>query len=502
MAFLELRGLSKAFGPTVALSNVTLSVGAGEILGLAGENGAGKSTLIKTLSGVVRPDRGEMSLAGEPHAPQNPAEAEARGVSVFYQEIPICPDLSVTANVFLGPKMARRRGMPDWRRMYSETERLFEEYVGEVFVDPTIPMGECSAAQGQLALLVRVLSRQAQLIVLDEPTTAITPPEVQRLFGVIRRLRERGVTFIFVSHMTDELIDLSDRIAVLRDGALVGEIQRREFEPVMLSNMIAGRRIERQKKRVRERGRIILEALGLSDGRQFRDVSFTLREGEVLGLAGLQGSGRTEVMRALFGARRLTEGRIRLSGEETSLDSPGEAIRKGIGYVPEDRKSQGIFYELDVQTNLTISAMGELRKGVLLDRHAIRRRAERVANQLSVKTPSIDAPITSLSGGNQQKVLLGRILAVSPRTMLFNEPVRGVDVGAKAEIVRIVTELAEKGYACLVSSSELEELMAMADRVLVFREGRIVRELSGEGITKANIVYWSTVEHIEEGEPK
>ena len=490
--FLVIEQLSKRFGSTRALDGVSLSVAKGEIFGLAGENGAGKSTLIKILCGVHAPDGGRILFDGKPHRPRDPEEAERTGISVFHQEIPVCPNLSIAANVFLGPAMPSRGFAPDWRGMNRECAGLYRSLLGEE-VDPTRLIRDCAAAERQLALLVRVLSRAARLVILDEPTTALTPPEVARLFGIIRRLREQGITFIFISHMLEELMALSDQIGVLRDGKNAGGLQRGDFELGRLSAMIAGRTIARQPRRgAAGGGGDFLTAAGLSLPGEFEEVSFRLGKGEILGVAGLQGSGRSALVRALFGAPPPARGDLRIEGEAVQIDGPVGAMAAGIGFVPEDRKTLGIFDDLDVKLNLCMAGIDRFSRGGLLHTRRLRSLAATMRDRLSIKMQSLDAPVTSLSGGNQQKVLISRWLALKPRILLLNEPTRGVDVGAKQEITELIRSLADEGITFVISSSELEELLVLSDRILVMHRGRVSREFAAGEVTKEQLILAAT----------
>jgi ABC-type sugar transport system ATPase subunit len=476
-SFLAVDSLSKSFGSTRALQEVSLEVRQGQVFGLAGENGAGKSTLIKVLCGVHQPDSGRILFRDRPHRPRDPAEAERAGISVFHQEIPICPHLSIAANVFLGPAMPKRGLSPDWRTMNRQTEELYRNLLGEE-IDARRLIRDCTAAEKQLALLVRVLSRNARLVILDEPTTALTPPEVAKLFGIIRRLSAQGITFIFISHMLEELMELSDTITVLRDGRNEGSLGKEEFDRRRLSAMIAGRTLlDRSRKAAAAAGGAFLEVRDLSLPGEFQDVSFTLRRGEVLGLAGLAGSGRSALARALFGAPPAHSGLILVDGVPRRIGRPTAAVAAGIGYMPEDRNALGIFDDLDVKLNLCMAGIDRFSRRGLLDKGNLRRVAEGMRDSLSIKMRSVDASIRSLSGGNQQKVLFAKWLFRRPRLLIADEPTHGVDVAAKLAIYRLITRLASEGMAVLLISSELEEVLGLAHRVLVLRRGRIVAEL-------------------------
>jgi ABC-type sugar transport system ATPase subunit len=489
---LVVENVSKAFGPTRALDSVSLAVERGTVFGLAGENGAGKSTLIKVLCGVHAPDSGRIALDGKPHRPRDPEEAEKAGIAVFHQEIPVCPNLSIAANVFLGPSMPRRGIGPDWRRMNARCVELYRSLLGED-IDPERLVKDCTAAERQLALLVRVLSREARLVILDEPTTALTPPEVARLFGIIQRLKDQGITFLFISHMLEELVQLSDTISVLRDGRNVGMLRKEEFELQRLSELIAGRTLSRTAPRNPLKGgapHIEVKGLGLPG--EFRDVSFRLQRGEIIGIAGLQGSGRSALARALFGAPPAATGEVVVEGRRVALATPAHAMAAGIGYVPEDRKALGIFHDMDVKVNVCMAGIDRYSRRGLLDAQSLRRTAGQMRDDLSIKMQSVDAPIRSLSGGNQQKVLISRWLALKPSILVMSEPTRGVDVGAKKEIVDLILGLSAEGSTFVVSSSELDELILLCNRILVMNRGRVSQELVAGEATKDKLILAAT----------
>jgi ABC-type sugar transport system ATPase subunit len=522
---LQLYQISKRFGSVQALRSVSLTLQRGQVYGLAGENGAGKSTLVKILCGVHADYEGWMQLEQQAYRPRSAAEAERHGVSVFHQEIPICPSLSIAANVFLGSDLPDRSLFPDWRKIEAHCEELFRDLLGMEILARRL-MNECSPAERQLALLVRALSRQARLVILDEPTTALTPPEVSSLFAVIDRLRAKGLTFLFVSHLLDELLELCDEIFVLRDGALVGHRQRGQFDARTLAQLIAGRDVwdagltnevpsgecfaacelspsSALEQRAREESGLTgfssldnasdstpkLEVRNLSRGREFREVSFKLNSGEVLGITGLQGSGRSAVARALFGAPPAGAGEILLNGKEVLIRSVADAIRNGIGYVPEDRQSLGLFDDLDVGANLGILRLDSMSGMGLLPSGRLRQLALAMQQKLQIKFASSEDPIRSLSGGNQQKVLIARWLTTRPKVLVMNEPTRGVDIGAKYEICRFIRNLAAKGCSFVVSSSDFDELTRLADRVLVMNRGRITREFLRDALRKEDLIH-------------
>jgi ABC-type sugar transport system ATPase subunit len=486
---LNIHQVSKQFGQVQALDSVSLRFEKGRIYGLAGENGAGKSTLVKVLCGVHTPDRGRIEWQGQPYAPADPAEAEEAGVSVFHQEIPVCPSLSVAANVFLGRRLP---GMfPDWPAMERQCEEWFRQWLG-IEIDSRRLLGECAIAERQMALLVRALSRQAQLIILDEPTTALTAPESARFFEVVRRLASQGIAFVYVSHFLHELMELSDGIYVLRDGRLAGSLTRGEFHAETLASLIAGRSLRRDADApapgaaAAPRPKLEVRSLGL--GGAFHDVSFQARQGEILGITGLQGSGRGGLTRALFGAPPAESGEILIDGKKIRMRAPGDAIAAGIGYVPEDRQEFGLFDDLDVRSNLGILQLGKLSRAGLLSRRRLTGLTLEMQAKLRIRLSAPDAPISSLSGGNQQKVLIGRWLALGPAVLVMNEPTRGVDVGAKEEICRLLRDVARAGCCLMVASSDLDELLRLADRILVMAGGKVTREFSRSQASKAELI--------------
>jgi ribose transport system ATP-binding protein len=486
---LQLQQISKRFGRLEALGSVSLSLEQGRVYGLAGENGAGKSTLVRILGGIFSDYEGEIHFEGKRYRPRNTAEAEQAGIIIFHQEMPICPNLSVAANVFLGPELPEKRLFPDWRRIESQCEMLFRDLLG-LEIDARQLMGQCTAAERQLALLVRALSRRARLVILDEPTTALTPPEVARLFAVVRRLRSQGITFLFVSHALDELLEFSDAIYVLRDGHLVGHRQRGEFDTRTLAQWIAGHDvIDSSPVRTTDKRVTRLAVRGLSRAGHFNDVSFCLQEGEILGITGLQGSGRSAVARALFGAPPAHSGDILLNGAKILIQSVQDAMRHGIGYVPEERQLFGLFDDLDVQSNLGILRIDAESRLGWLRRSRLRELACRMQSKLQIKFAAPDAPIGSLSGGNQQKVLIARWLAVEPAILVMNDPTRGVDIGAKDEICRLIRSLAVEGCSFLVSSSDLDELLRLADRILVMSRGQIANEFARGTAQKQDLIH-------------
>ena len=491
---LEMRGISKRFGGTQALDQVDFSLDRGEVVGLLGENGTGKSTLIKILAGVHRMDQGAIFIDGKPVTLQTPQDAQRLGIAVIYQELNLTPNQTVAENVFLHhPQRMNgilgKIGIIDHRRRERETASLLAQ-LGITGLDLRRKVGELSVAFQQLTEIAKALALEARLIVMDEPTSALPDEEVDHLFEIIRRLRERGLGVVFVSHRLNEVRAICDRIVVLRDGKNAGALPVNEASDDRIIAMMVGRSIDNlYPKRPATPGDVVLEVQGLTRRGIIEDISFHLRAGEVVGLAGLVGSGRTEVARAIFGADRIDKGTIRLNGTPVRIRSPQDARNLGIGYVPEDRKVQGLVPGMTVRDNVTLAVLRQLaRAGHVVDRSVLEGVARRYVHELHLRPPRTDLPVGSLSGGNQQKVVLAKWLAVDLKVLLLDEPTRGIDVGAKAEIHGLIDELAHRGMAILLISSELPEVLAMSDRILVMSEGRLVGELSREEATQERIL--------------
>ena len=480
--------ISKRFGATQALSEVSFAVDKGEVLGLAGENGSGKSTLIKILCGVHQADGGKVEFLGRAHAPGSPSEAEKAGISVFHQEIPICYNMTVAENVFLGNKIPVKHGMPDRQLMVSETKRLFRDLLDES-IDAATLMRNCTVAERQMALLVRALRKRATLVILDEPTTALAPGEVQKLMAIIKGLKNKGITFIFISHMMDELIDISDRVIVLRDGMVVNELTRGGYDRDALAASIAGKTLNGDKQGFRNQsGTVALEINNYRFDEHAEPVNLSIAAGEIFGIAGLAGSGRSEIVRSLFGAPPAYQGQVKLYGKQISIQSPQQAMRQSVGYLPEDRKTMGLFYAQDVKFNLGISNLDQwIEKGVVNQRK-LKNLSEKFVRMFNIKLAGIGSKITSLSGGNQQKILLSRWLAIQPKVLLMNEPTRGVDIGAKQEIKEIIRKMALEGVTFIIASAEIEELITLSDRILVMNRRAQNRILTGEEMTKEKVI--------------
>ncbi len=466
---LEMRGISKRFGATRALDGVSLELRRGEVHALVGENGAGKSTLIKVMTGVHPPDEGTVLVDGAPVAPRNAADAQALGIAAIYQEPLIFPDLSVAENIFVGHRDLGR--VVRWRKMCADAEALLSRL--DVHLDPRMPAVGLPVAAQQAVEIAKAISLDVRVLIMDEPTAALSAHEVERLFRQVRRLRDEGVAVLFISHRLDEVFAIADRISVFRDGRHISTQARADVTSAGLIAAMVGREAADFYARSDHRtGDAVLRVRGLGRTGLFSGISFDVRRGEVLGLAGLVGAGRTDVALALFGIAPAETGTIELHGRQVEIGNPREAMDLGIAYVSEDRRHVGLSLSQSVTANITLPALGRYvsRLG-LVDRGAERETSERFRTRLGIRTAGLNQPVGLLSGGNQQKAMLAKWLNTEPSVLILDEPTRGIDVGAKAEVHQIVDELAREGVAVVLISSDLPEVLAMSDRVLVMREG-------------------------------
>jgi ribose transport system ATP-binding protein len=490
-ALIRVRALRKEFAGNAVLRDVDAEVRRGEVLGLIGENGAGKSTLVKILAGIYQPTSGEMDLDGRRVSFGSPSDARRAGVSLVPQEFNLAPDLSVEENVFLGAELLTVRRTLDGARMRARTTELLAELGASVA--PGDRIEGLSAAQKQLVEVAKALAFDARLLILDEPTTMLTRREIDRLFAMMRSLQARGMTLLYVSHKLAEVKAICDRVMVLKDGELVHQAPIAEIEPAEMARRMVGRELREiyPPKRTAE-GPAVLEVRGLSSPGAFADVSFTVREGEILGLAGLVGAGRTEVAEALMGLRP-SSGSVRVAGADAKARRAEEAVRSGLGYLSEDRQGSGVLASFGIAENMTLVSIRDYSGPLgVIDLAKEDERARTWRERFHIRAPDLGAQLESLSGGNQQKVSLAKALDPGPRVLVADEPTRGVDVAAKQEIYRFLSELAAKGTALLLISSELEEIIGMCDRVVVMREGRIAGELEGPAVGERQIMYLAT----------
>jgi len=488
-ALLEVRGLCKSFPGVRALDRVDFSIRPGEVVGLLGENGAGKSTLVKTLAGVYRPDAGEISYQGKRVRFAGVREAQKAGLTLIFQELNNCPNLKPIDNLFLGREI-RRRGtrLLDYPAMRKRARELFDRLGFQVDLD--LDMNRLSTAVQQMIEIAKALLDDVKLLVMDEPTSSLTEKEADRLFQVIRDLKQRGTAVIFISHKLSEVFTVTERIVVLRDGKNAGEVDSRTGTMAELITAMVGRELSAVAPRQPVApGPEVLRVEGLSGPPHVEDVSFTLRRGEILGLAGLIGAGRSETARLLIGAVPLTRGRILLDGREVRIRSPHDAVAHGIAYVPEDRKTQALVLAMSVRENVTLAIHRQLiRLWMFLSRKKEVEVTDDYIARLRIKVASREQVVGNLSGGNQQKIVLAKWLAAQPRILILDEPTRGIDVAVKAEVYRIIADLAAQGLAIVVISSELPEVLALSDRVMVMHEGRVKRTLDRSEATQEAIL--------------
>jgi ribose transport system ATP-binding protein len=486
MSSLEMRAISKRFPGVVALDGVDLEVRSGEVHVLLGENGAGKSTLVKVLSGAVRKDAGEIRLGGRPVEIGGPAHARRLGISIIYQELMLVPGLSVAENVFLG-KAPRRWGLVDWRRMRADAARILGGL--GLSIDVTRPVGQLGLAQQQMVEVARALADEARVVVMDEPTSALSGAEVEQLFATTARLIARGVAVVYISHRMDEVFRIGHRVTVLRDGRRVATMPLAEAAAGELVRLMADRDVtEQYPPRATPRGSELLRVRGLTRRGVLHDVDLVLHAGEIVGLAGLAGAGRTELARAITGADPIDAGEIIVRGRPVRIASPAAAVRHGLGFLPEDRKTHGLVLPLSVQRNIALPNYRRWSRWGLVRASGERAEACRMIDDLRVRTPGPEQASRALSGGNQQKVVLAKWLAGRAEILIFDEPTRGIDVAARRDIYELMNGLVARGAAILMISSDLPEVLGMSDRIVVLRRGRVQAELDARAVTEAEVL--------------
>jgi len=484
---LEMRHIRKTFPGVVALDDVGFELRRGEVHILIGENGAGKSTLMKILSGAYQKSAGEIYLDGAEVEIKNPKHAQTLGVGIIYQEFNLIPHLSVGENIFLGREPERLRGVIDQRAIFQEASRVLGSL--GVKLDPHRLVKELKVADQQMVEVAKALSLDARILIMDEPTAALTEHEIKELFTTIRRLKETGVAIVYISHRMEELFEIGDRVTVLRDGRSVGTYDVRGMSKSELIRLMVNRELtELFPKERATKGAEVLRVEGLSTKGGLKNISFSLHKGEVLGFAGLLGAGRTELARAIFGLDKITSGTIYINGAPQRINSPRTAINSGIGFLTEDRKSQGLVLPLSVKENLCLASVDKFSSWGLMDTGEEQRAAGRYVKDLRIRTPGLDQKVVFLSGGNQQKVVLSKWLCCQSEVFIFDEPTRGVDVGAKAEIYQLMNRLTANGVAIIMISSEMLEVLGMSDRIMVMRGGEITGEFSAAEATQERIL--------------
>lgn len=496
---MKMESVNKSFSGVQVLHNVNIELYKGEVHALMGENGAGKSTLMKIMAGVYRPDSGHILYKNESADWPSPMAARDEGISVIHQEISLSPNLSIGENILMGTKFPRNKlGLIQWSLIYEKAEAILRS-IGST-LDPKAKVSSLSIAQQQMVEIARALSFQSEILIMDEPTASLTDKEIEKLFVIIDGLKRKGVAIVYISHRMDEIFRISDRFTVLRDGKWIASGPISDTNPDNLVKLMVGREIKDLFQRkyseiaVTAKREPVLELRDISDKKTVKGISLCLYPGEIVGLAGLVGAGRTELLRAIFGISALSGGQVIIEGKPVNIQSPSDAIRYGIAHVPESRKEQGLFPNLSVQENILMAQMHSYRNSGILQYERMNKDAEQFIRDLGVKAASKNQNVMGLSGGNQQKVVIARWLSTLPKVLLLDEPTRGVDIGAKTEIHKIISKLAEQGLAVLVVSSELPEILGISDRILVMHEGKIKAELPRQEATQEKIMYYATGE--------
>lgn len=489
---LTMRGIYKSFPGVKALQNVDFTLRSGEIHALMGENGAGKSTLIKVLTGVYEFDEGEVKMEGRAIVNHSPQDAQKNAISTVYQEVNLCPNLTVAENLFIG-REPRRLGMIDWKKMNKMSQDLLQSL--DIDVPPTQNLEECSIAIQQMIAIARAVDMKCKVLILDEPTSSLDDDEVEKLFALMNRLKGEGVGIIFVTHFLEQVYAVCDRITVLRNGELVGEYETKELPRVMLVAKMMGKDFDDladiksgHGQNVQMDGTPVISARQLGHTGTIRPFDLDIHKGEVIGLTGLLGSGRSELVRAIYGADKADKGKLLVNGKEVKINAPIDAMKLGMAYLPEDRKKEGIIPDLSVRENIIIALQAKRGMFKPMSRKEMEEAADKYIEMLQVKTASRETPIKSLSGGNQQKVIIGRWLLTNPEYLILDEPTRGIDIGTKTEIQKLVLKLADEGMAVTFISSEVEEMLRTCSRMGVLRDGRKVGEISGDEMTQEGIM--------------
>ena len=488
---LEMRNISKSFPGVKALNGFSIDLKAGEVHALVGENGAGKSTLIKTLYGIHQPDGGQIVIDGVPTKINGPADALSKGIGVVFQELSVCPHLDIANNIFLGC-IKNKHGVIDDRFAHEEAARLMEEAVG-LRIPSDTPMKDLSIADQQMVEITKVTSKGCRIVVFDEPTSSLTENEIERLFKIIFALKKKGVGIIYISHRLEELPVIADRITVMRDGTRVKTMDYKDTNDNEIISLMVGRELSNiYPTYKRTIGKVVFEADNIRQGTKLDVKHLDVRKGEILGIAGLVGAGRTETLRALFGADDADEKHVKIEGKEYTFNNPSEAIAAGFVYMTENRKFDGAALGLSVEENITMASLRKFSKRGRMQEAKAKSNAQEYCKKLNIRTPSIDQKVMNLSGGNQQKVIIGKWLTRTAKVMVFDEPTRGIDVGAKYEIYSLMNDLSDQGIAIIMISSDLPEILGMSDRVAVFKDGRVTAVLDRKDADSETIMKYAT----------
>jgi len=491
---IQMNNIEKSFPGVKALDKCKFNLKKGEVHALVGENGAGKSTLMKVLTGVYKEDAGEIFHKNQKVEINSPKKAQDLGISIIYQELNLMPHLTVAENVFIGREEKKNKLFIDKKKLNKKTKDFLDML--NINLDPQAKVKDLTVAKQQMVEIIKALSYQSEVLIMDEPTASLTDSEIEDLFRIVRRLRNEGVGIIYISHRLEELKQITDRITVMRNGKYIDTVATKEAEIDNIINMMVGREVYEtsSNKNSKNENEVILEVKNLTRKGAFKDISFNLKKGEILGMSGLVGAGRTEVARAIFGADEIDAGEIYIHGKKVNIDSPSKSVEVGIGYLSEDRKRYGLALGRDVATNIVLANMNEyMNKFGFMKENKIEKFAQNQVQQLNIKTPNLKQDVKNLSGGNQQKVVIGKWLDKDSEILIFDEPTRGIDVGAKNEIYKLLNNLVEEGKSIIMISSELPEILRMSHRVLVMCEGRLTGELGIEEATKEKIMKFATM---------
>ncbi len=490
---LEMKNITKIFPGVVALNNVSFFVKKGEVHALLGENGAGKSTLMKILAGTYMPDTGEVYIEGEKVVFSHPLDAIKHGIAVIYQELNLVPTMNAIDNVLLGHEVSKN-GFIREKEHKAEAIKWLDLVGKDIIKSYTIPVSELSVAQQQMVEIAKALSLNAKILVMDEPSATLTDKELDKLFSIIQELKSSGVTIIYISHRLEEIFHICDRATVLRDGHLINTVNVKDVDKNKIISMMIGRDLTNTfpPKTNKVRDKVLLSVKNLCIGKKIKNISFDLHAGEILGVFGLVGSGRTELMRAVIGADKFDSGLIILEGKQVVFKHPKDSIRKGIGFATEDRKAQGLFLNMNVVANISMACLEKFKRNGMIDSNQENKNAMKYVNELNIKTPSISKNVGDLSGGNQQKVVLAKWLSINSKVLILDEPTHGIDVGAKYEIYMLMNNLAEKGFGVIMVSSELPEILGMSDRIIVMHEGCITGILQRNEASESRVMHFAT----------